>query len=195
MGNQDVSTFDPSHSDDDGLFVQGCAIVDIEGETRHLEAHIGDRRECLGIVLCRGGSIPTRGHARGLPNCFGSTDHLGLQMRNIRVTENPIDPPVHTDDRRHVPRAVVLDLEQVRMRFDQRQTGRVMVQPTLGRKDRRGDAMVYQQLDQVTIEATTTRIQRHGHDLVRPRRWQIEHLVYFYRALPCTHFQREALQQ
>jgi hypothetical protein len=116
-------------------------------------------------------------------------------MRDIRVTENPIDSPVQADDRRHMPSTMVLDFEQIRMRFDQRQTGGVVVQPTPGRKDRGRDAMVYQQLDEVTIEATAARIQRQGHRLVRPRRWQIQYLVYFHRALPCTHFQRKALQQ
>jgi hypothetical protein len=84
----------PSHPDNDGRFVQGCSIVDIERETRHLEAHLGDRRECLGIVLRCGGPIPTGRHPRGLFHRFCAAGDLGLEMRNIRVTENPIDTPV-----------------------------------------------------------------------------------------------------
>ena len=195
MGKQDVSPFDPSHPDNDGRFVQGCSIVDIERETRHLEAHIGDHRERVGIVLCCGGPIPTGRHPRDLFHRFGAAGDLGLEMRDIRVTENPVDTPVRPDNCRHMPRAVVLDLEQIGMRFDECHAGRVVIQPTPGRKDGGRDATIYQHLKEITIEAATARIQRQRYHVVRPRRWEIEHLVHLHRPLSCTHFQGKALQQ
>src|SRR6185436_3561119 len=108
MRNQDVSPLNSSHPDNDGRFVQGCSIVDIERETRHLEAHIRDRRERLGIVLGCGGPIPMGLYPRGLFHRCSAARDLSLEMRNIWVTENPIDTPVRPDNCRHMPRAVVL---------------------------------------------------------------------------------------